>query len=131
MQTPDRIETPYWRTIRKLATTSGFQTRDRTYADEAAFSNCFNLFASNSRSRRFFVIAIARWISSLASESLPNFISRSPRTLGKRWYPASADSLATSLENPESTPDPKENLPAPAPGSCHQETIDRSKSSVK
>jgi len=58
---------------------------NRTYTEKAAFSNCFNLFASNSCSRRFFVIAMARWISSRASESLPIFISRSPRTLGKRW----------------------------------------------
>ena len=51
---------------------------------EFAF-NCFNLFASSSCSRRFFVIAMARWNSSRASECLPIFISRSPRTLGKRW----------------------------------------------
>ena len=36
---------------------------NRAYAEKAAFSNCFNLFASNSCSRRFFVIAIARSIS--------------------------------------------------------------------
>jgi hypothetical protein len=62
-----------------------FKGENRTYTEKAAFSNCFNLFASNSCSRRFFVIAMARWISSRASESLPIFISRSPRTLGKRW----------------------------------------------
>jgi len=56
-----------------------------TYTDEPDFSSCFKRFASNSRSRRFFVIAMARWISSLASASLPIFISRSPRTLEKRW----------------------------------------------
>lgn len=55
------------------------------YPVKAVFSNCFNRFASSSCSRRFFVIAMARWISSRASESLPIFISRSPRTLGKRW----------------------------------------------
>src|SRR5262245_1659050 len=46
---------------------------------KCSHSNCLNLFASNSCSRRFFVIAMARWISSRASESLPIFISRSPR----------------------------------------------------
>ena len=59
--------------------------RIHTYPEKAAFSSCFNRFASNSCSRRFFVMAMARWISSRASESLPIFISRSPRTLGKRW----------------------------------------------
>ena len=39
--------------------------------------------------------------------------------------------LTTSLENLESIPDPKENLPAPGPGSCHRGTIDRNKFSVK
>jgi hypothetical protein len=39
--------------------------------------------------------------------------------------------LTTFLENSESIPDPKENLLAPGPGSCHRETIDRSKFSVK
>jgi hypothetical protein len=62
----------------------GIVVANGIYTEAAAFSNCFNLFASNSCSRRFFVIAMARWISSRASESLPIFISRSPRTLGKR-----------------------------------------------
>jgi hypothetical protein len=62
-----------------------FKGENRTYTEKAAFSNCFNLFASNSCSRRFFVIAMAHWISSRASESQPIFISGSPRTLGKRW----------------------------------------------
>ena len=66
-------------------TQARFKGENRTYTEKADFSNCFNLFASNSCSRRFFVIAMARWISSRASESLPIFISRSPRTLGKRW----------------------------------------------
>ena len=66
-------------------TQARFKAENPTYTGKAAFSNCFNLFASNSCSRRFFVMAMARWISSRASDSLPIFISRSPRTLGKRW----------------------------------------------
>jgi|CZKS01.1.fsa_nt_gi hypothetical protein len=37
-----------------------FTGENRTYTEKAAFSNCFNLFASNSCCRRFFVIATAR-----------------------------------------------------------------------
>ena len=33
---------------------------NRNYREKAVFSNSFNLFASNSCSRRFFVIAMAR-----------------------------------------------------------------------
>ena len=53
----------------------------RIQVDGAAFSICFSLSVSNSCSRRFCVMAMARWISSRASAKLPIFISRSPRTL--------------------------------------------------
>lgn len=71
-------------TSMRATVTRSSEAENRTYS-RAAFSSCFSLLASSSCSRRFFVIAMARWISSRASESRPIFISRSPRTLGKRW----------------------------------------------
>jgi hypothetical protein len=55
-----------------LADASAFQRENRTYTEKADFSNCFHLFDSNSCSSRLFVIAMARSISSRASESLPS-----------------------------------------------------------
>jgi hypothetical protein len=49
--------------------------------EKTAFSNCFNLFAGNSCSRRFFVIAIAREFLKCLREPAP----LSSAGLGERW----------------------------------------------